>query len=230
VPENLTKEKIEESISNAGHGNISVSLEGFKKGFFLSAYTDSLDVSVDGIPALTISRLEGSFNPRYLLKRKFAFSINGKIGTGTVTGLLKYPAEGEIKIDMADLNAIPYLSHLGIKGSGNISGSISVKDNNAQITFQIPDMAIRESVVIIPFINTFYKAQGVFSVTGNDIRIDSLSLDGEKGHARLKGDITGGVKNLNLELMPDMNKLNAVESMLIGKYQVSPGYYVIPIK
>jgi len=36
--------------------------------------------------------------------------------------------------------------------------------------------------------------------------------------------------NLKLELMPDQDKLSDIESMLIGKYQVSPGYYAIPVR
>jgi hypothetical protein len=36
--------------------------------------------------------------------------------------------------------------------------------------------------------------------------------------------------DLVIELMPDRDKLNALESMMIGKYIVSPGYYVVPIK
>ena len=36
--------------------------------------------------------------------------------------------------------------------------------------------------------------------------------------------------DLLLELMPDTDQLDTMELMLIGKYIVSPGYYVIPIK
>ena len=62
------------------------------------------------------------------------------------------------------------------------------------------------------------------------IKITSISLEGDKGYARLKGDITNRRMDLSLELMPDENKLSTGESMLIGRHIVSPGYYVIPIK
>lgn len=230
VPGDLIREKIEEAVSNAGQGDVSASMSGFRKGLFISMYADSLDLDIDKIPALEITDLSGRFDAGYLTQKRIAFSVDGKIGTGSVNGLLKYPPEGEIKIDRAELDAIPYLSHLGIKGSGSLSANIHTANNNTKITFRIPDLAVQESSLPVPFINTFRKVQGVLSVTGNTVRINSVSLEGNKGYARLKGAIVNRVMNLNLELMPDMDKLNTIESMLIGKYIVSPGYYVIPIK
>lgn len=229
VPGDLIKERIEEAVSNAGQGNISASMTGFRKGLF-SLSADSLDLEIDKIPALKITDISGHFEAGYLTQRKMAFSIDGKIGTGTVNGLLQYPPQGGMKIEGAELNAIPYLSHLGIKGSGSISADIHTINNIAKITFQIPNLAVKETSLPIPFIDTFHKVQGVLSVSGNTVKVESVSLEGGKGYARLKGDIENRVMNLSLELMPVMDKLNTVESMLIGKYIVSPGYYVIPLR
>ncbi|MBI5407750.1 MAG: type II secretion system protein GspN [Nitrospirae bacterium] len=230
VPGELLREKMEEAISGAGEGNISASIKGFKKGLFFSIHADSLDLAIDKTPTLKITDVTGYIDLRQLIKLQLAFSIEGKLGGGNITGLLKYPSEGEIKLEKAELNAVPYLAEIGIKGGGHLSGEIRLKDNNARLTFQIPDLAAREASVMIPFLESFHKAQGAFSINGNNVKIDSISLEGEKGYARLKGDITNGEKNLNLELMPSMDKLNSLESMLIGKYIVSPGYYIVPIK
>lgn len=230
VPEDLIQEKIEGAISNAGQGNISASMTGFRKGFFISVYADSLEIKIDNTPALTITDLTGRLNPGELIKARFIFSVKGNIGTGRLNGLLKYPADAEIQIDSSELSAVSYLSSLGVKGDGHLSGNISLKDNSAKITFQVPDLAVQESAIMVPFVDTFHKAQGVLSVTGNIVKFESVSLEGEKGYARLKGDITNGVKNLSLELMPVMDRLNSLESMLIAKYLVSPGYYVVPVK
>ncbi|MBI5098236.1 MAG: type II secretion system protein GspN [Nitrospirae bacterium] len=230
VPDNLIQYKIEAAISNTGQGNVRASLKGFTKGLFFTVHADSLDLDFDKTPALTITNLAGCFNPRYLIKKQLAFSFKGKMGTGDINGLLKYPADGEIKIEKTELNAIPYLTHIGIETNGYISANILLKNKSVQITFRIPDLDIQKSAVIIPFINSFRRVQGVLSVTGNAIRFDSVSLEGEKGYARLKGDIKNRFMNLSLELMPSMDKLNTIESMLIGKYIVSPGYYVIPVK
>jgi type II secretion system protein N len=230
VPDNLIQGKIEDAIYDAGDGSVKAYLKGFKKGLFLTVHADSLDLTMDKTPALTITGLTGCFNPRYLIRKQLAFSIKGKIGTGNVKGLLTYPSDGEIKIEKADLNAIPYLIHLGMRANGYISANILLKNKSAHITFQIPDMGIKESSVMIPLINSFHRVQGALTVTGNDVKLDSVSLEGEKGYARLKGDIKDRFMNLSLELMPSMKKLNTIESMLIGKYIVSPGYYVIPVK
>ena len=230
VPDNLLQYKIEDAISNAGQGNVRASLNGFTKGLLFTVHADSLNLDFDKTPALTITDLAGCLAPRYFIQKKLVFSIKGKIGTGDINGLLKYPSEGEIKIDKAELNAIPYLTHLGIKSNGYISVNILIKNKSAQLAFRVPDLDIQESAVMIPFIDSFRRAQGVLSVTGNDIRFDSVSLEGEKGYARLKGDIKDRFLNLSLELMPSADKLSSLESMLIEKYIISPGYYVIPVK
>jgi type II secretion system protein N len=230
VPEDLIRGRIEDAISNAGQGNINTSLKGFKKGLFLSVHADSLDIDFDKLPAMTVTNLAGCFDPRYLIKKQLAFSIKGKMGTGNINGLLIYPADGEIKIEKTELNAISYLTHIGIKTNGHISADILLKNKSAKITFQVPDLDLQESTVIIPFINSFHRINGALSITGNDIKFESVSLEGDKGYARLKGDIRNNIMDLRLELMPSMEKLNTIESLLIGKYIVSPGYYAIPIK
>jgi type II secretion system protein N len=230
IPEDLIKEKIEGAVLNAGSGNVSASMTGFRKGLFISLSADSLDLEVDRIPALKISELTCRFDPGYLTQRRVAFSIGGRIGTGAVNGLLTYPAEGEIKIDRAELNSIPYLSHLGIKSNGYISADIRTENNRTKIAFRIPDLAVQEASALFPFIDTFHKVQGVLSLAGDSIKVESISLEGEKGYARLTGDIINRAMDLKLELMPDAGKLTSLESMLIGKYQTAPGYYVIPVK
>jgi type II secretion system protein N len=230
VPTDLVRERIEGSITNAGQGNINASLKGFKKGLFLTVRADSLDLDLDRAPALTITNIAGCFKAAYLIKRQIAFSVKGKIGTGDINSLLTYPADGEIRIEKADLNEIPYLTHLGIKTNGHISADILLGNKSARITFQVPDMDLQESTINIPFINSFHRVHGALSVSGNDIKLESVSLEGDKGYARLRGDIRNNIMDLRLELMPAMEKLSSIELMLIGKYIVSPGYYVLPIK
>lgn len=230
VPDNLIKSKIEDSI-NSIDPEINASITGLRKGLFFTVYADSLELKVDGIQALKVTQLSGRFNPVYLLKKEFPFFINGKLGTGDVNGTFKLPENRIIKIRRAELNAIPYLTHIGIEGSGYLSANLNFKDTTVRVTFEIPDLKMQDSdKIILPFMSTFHKAHGALSINGNTIKIDSLSLEGEKGYARIKGDITDGVMNLVLELMPYFEVITPVESMLISKYQISPGYYVIPIK
>ena len=230
IPEDLIRNRIESAVTNSGNRNIRLSIEGFRKGPFFNLYADSLDFSIDDKPALRITGFRSTFKPFYLMGKELAFSIRGKIGTGDINGLLKLPLDGKITIEKAELDAISYLSQFGFKVKGYVFSDIIIKDNFLTVVFKVPDLDIDDSDSVIPLLNTFHRLQGSLSIENSIIKITSISLDGDKGYARIKGDITNRILNLSLELMPDENKLSTGESMLIGRYIVSPGYYLIPIR
>lgn len=231
VPDKLIKERMIDAVAKSGDGSISLSFAGFKKGVFFNIHAENLYLNLDNKRAIHITDFVCNFTPRYLISKQIAFSIAGKIGTGNIDGIVKLPHDSRITVDRVELNAVPYLTGIGIESKGYLSAYITIKKDTANIVFEVPDLGIQDSALtMIPFVDTFRKMQGALAVKGNVIHVDSVSLEGDKGYARLKGDITNGVMNLSLELMPAADKLNTVESMLIGKYIVSPGYYVIPIK
>jgi type II secretion system protein N len=230
VPNDLIQERIENAVEHSGGNNMSLSVEGLGKGIFFTLHADSLDLKVEDKPAVKITDFTGSYSPRYLSGGQLGFVIKGKMGTGDVHGIVKLPLEGTIQIDRAELNAIPYLTQFGIDINGSITSDIHIINDDVKVVFEVPDLNIDDSASVIPLLNTFNRLQGALSVKGNTIHVDSISLEGDKGYARLKGIITNNVMHLDLELMPDEDKLNTMESMLIGKYTVSPGYYVVPIK
>jgi hypothetical protein len=230
LPTDVIRESIEDAVARSGHSNMSLSVEGLRKGIFFALYADSLNLKVDNTPALKITDFKGNYSPRYLTDRQLGFSIKGKVGSGDVRGVLKVPLEGTIRIDRAELKSIPYLEQFGMNIKGSVTSDINIINDVVKVIFEVPDLNIDDSASVIPLLNTFRKLQGALSVKGNSISVDSISLEGDKGYARLKGDITNNVMNLALELMPAAGKLNTMESMLVGKYIVSPGYYVVPIK
>jgi hypothetical protein len=230
IPDNLIREKIEDAIARSGNSNRGLSINGLKKGIFFIIYADSLKMKINNRPALEITDFAGSFSPRYLTDKKLGFAIRGKIGTGDINGILKLPLEGNIKIDRAELTAIPYLMQFDMDINGNVFSDINIRNDIVKVIFEVPDLNIDDSTSVIPLLNTFHRLQGALLIKGNTIKINSISLKGDKGYARLKGDIKNNVMDLILELMPIKDKLNALESMMIGKYIVSPGYYVVPIK
>lgn len=231
IPENLIKEKVEGIIAKSGNRNISLDIRQLRKGVFFSLNAESLLLKLDGKDALEITDFYARFAPEYLTDGNVAFKLKGKVGKGDLEGIIRLPAEGEIAIDSASLDAIPYITRFITDINGHFSSDIYIKDTIVKTEFEIPDLNIQDSALtIIPLINTFRKMQGAITLKGNNITIDSLSLEGEKGYARLKGHITNGLMDLFLELMPATDRLNAMESMLIGKYIVSPGFYVVPIK
>jgi type II secretion system protein N len=230
VPVDLIRERLESAVAGQADSSAALSVNGLRKGLFFTLSADSLDMKIDNRPALKITDFTGSFSPRYLAGRKLGFDIKGKIGTGDVNGILKLPLEGSIKTEQGELSEIPYLKRFNTVINGHVSSVMSIKDNTIKLIFNVPDLNIDDSASVIPMLNTFTKLQGVMSIKGNSIEIDSISLDGEKGYARLKGSITDNVMAMSLELMPAAGKLTSLESMVIGKYIVSPGYYVVPIR
>lgn len=230
VPNELLQKQVENAVSRSGEGNLSLSIDGIRKGIFFSVYADAVNLNIDNEPALSINDLSINFAPRYLRTGEIAFHIRGEIGTGTIEGVLRIPRKGHFKIDTADLDSVPYLKRFGVKISGHLSSDIKLNNEEVEAVFNIPDLHIHNSAVtVIPMINTFRRMQGAVHLNGSNLRVDSISLEGEKGFARLKGKIKNGLADMTLELMPLENSLNALESMLIGKYIVSPGYYVVPI-
>ncbi len=230
IPDGVIRRQIEDAVARAGNKSLNLQVDGFKKGVFFSLHADSLNLSIDGRPALKITDFTGSYSPRYLASGQLAVTIRGKIGTGKVSGTVKLPLEGKIIIDRAELSSVPYLTQFNININGSLSSEINIIHDVVKMNIDVPDLNIDDRDSVIPLLNTFRRMQGAISIKGNSIRFDSISLEGEKGYARLKGNITNNVMDLYLELMPIAGTLNTMESMLIGKYIVSPGYYVVPIR
>ncbi len=231
IPDDLIRSKIEDSISDSiGHG-FNASINGLRKTLFFSIHADSLVIKIAEKEIIKISGLTMRFNPLYLFKKRLRLYVNGKVGDGEVYGDLIPPEKGILNINRVELNAITYLNHMGFKGNGHLSGDIHLKDNNIYIKFEMPDLnIINPGDFFFPLADTFHGARGAMTIHGDMIGIDSIGLEGEKGYARIKGNINEKTVNLTLELMPYPDRLTQVESMLISKYQVSPGYYVIPLK
>lgn len=229
VPNELLQEKVENAVSRSG-ADMTLSIEGLRKGIFFSLYADAVDLSIEGKPALRINNLSINLTPRHLNTGNLAFSVKGEIGTGTIEGTVKLPMKGSFRIDKAELRSVPYPRRFGIEVGGHLSSDIELENEKIDAVFIIPDLDIQSpETEVIPLLNTFRMMQGSVHMDGNDLRVDSISLEGEKGFARLKGKIENGFADMTLELMPFEKNLTAIESMLIGKYIVSPGYYAVPL-
>lgn len=229
VPTDLIREGIEGAAVQSHSGVLSLDVQGLKKGLLFSIHAEGLDINIDGRPALTITDVSGRFSPLSLLMGRPGFPISGKIGTGTVQGVAEYPADGQVAITGAELSAVPYLSRFGMEIRGRLDGRMNISGDTMNMTFHVPDLMIDDSASVMPLLNTFRRLQGALTVEGNRIAVDSISLEGDKGYARLRGEIADSVMDLTLELMPEAGRLNAMESMIIGKYIVSPGYYIVPV-
>lgn len=231
LPEKYIQEAIEDAVSEHTRSHMEISLNGFRKGILFTLYADELGITIDGIPAINIAGVTGRINPLYFLKNRAAFSIEGNLGGGTAKGHFLLPGEGSVQIRGADLNSISYLASAGFVGSGTISGDLTLQGNSIDVTFEIPDTEINNVVsgILLP-IRSFDMIRGALSIQESTITIRSIGLEAEKGYARLKGDITDGYMDLSLEIMPSAGKLESYEKMLLTRYRVSPGHYLVPIR
>ena len=232
VPTSLIHERIIDAIAGPAGSNVEVTISDLKKGVLLSLHADKVEVKSNSVSALTLNNLSAHISPHHLFQGRPAILLKGNVGDGDLRAVLFLSREGSMKIENASIDAITYLDHYGISGKGNIFSetTFNLENESADISLEIPDLDLNESVQVIPFADSLKKIQGRLLVKGNRIEVNSFSLEGAKGYARLEGLINNGHMNLKLEVMPQLDKLTPLESMLIGKYIVSPGYYVIPIK
>lgn len=228
IPDDLVRSKIEESFSSSARFNVSI--KGLKKTPLFGIKADGLTIEMDKKEIIDIREPEARFNPLYLLKDGLSLSIRGKIDNGEVNGRLNLPDGLYLNINGIGLDSISYLKDTGFRGDGHLSGMINLKGNIINIIFEVSDLnIISTGEIFFPFADTFHRIQGAINIDGNNININSIGLEGEKGYARISGDIIKNDMRLSLELMPYHERLTQVELMLINKYEVSPGYYVIPL-
>lgn len=231
IPTALIQKYLEDEVRRSGNGDVTLSVDHLSKGLLFSLAADRLTMNLKGQPALEIAHFTGRLSPRHMTAGKIAVAVTGAIGQGGLHGTLWLPSDGTIFIDGADLDAIPLLHTFGIPVNGALSSEITIRNRTVRAVFFVPDLDVRDSTLtVVPLMNSFHRMQGSLVMENTRIHVDSVSLEGDKAFARLSGDITNSNMNLKLELMPEPDALNPMESMLIGKYIVSPGYYVIPIR
>jgi len=238
IPEDLIRASIEDVLSDSLRGEFDVSIDDLKKTPLFTIHINTLLIAMDGREIIKIKAITSRLNQLNLFRRKLRFTVNGRIGRrGTISGYLTIPLftrtgrAGILNINRVELNSIPFLNNTGFEGDGHLSAVIHLNEENTHIEFGLPDLNITgPGIFAFPFVETFHEMQGAINIQGKRIEIKSLGLKGEKGYARLKGYIVDDNLNLILELMPYPDRLTEMETILIGKYQVSPGYYEIPIK
>jgi len=138
-----------------------------------------------------------------------------------------------LDLKKANINDMPLLKRVGIKGTGTLSGKFTAINDTGHVEFVTEDSRFEPAVFSgakVP-LNLFYSVKGSIDIKGSIINVVSIVFEGRDIYARLKGVIKDTVTDLNIELMPG---ISFVETPLflyeLEKYKVSPGYYVIPVK
>jgi type II secretion system protein N len=221
---------------SAGDGKITIEVQSLKKGFFYTLHIDKVSMKISGKELVSFSNIYGRINPFGLIRMRLDTSINGTIGPGKITGsavLAKNSVQAKLDYKDVDIQEMPFLKHAGIQGAGTISGRFLVADDKGRVEFVTKNAAFGPadfSGIKVPM-NFFSEVTGSLSIERNAIEVVSVSLGGKDIYARLKGVIKNGAADLAMELMPSGPFLeNPLFLMEASRYQVSPGYYVIPVR
>ena len=221
---------------SAGDGKIAIEVQRLKKGFFYALSIDKVAVKSSGKEIVSFYNIHSRINPISLFRMQLDASMNGTTGSGKISGnaiLAKDRVQANLDYKDVDMQEMPILKHAGIRGTGTISGRFLMADGKGRVEFVMRNAIFEPadfSGINVPM-NFFKEVTGSLAIEGNVLEVVSVSLRGKDIYARLKGPIKNHVADLTMELMPSGSFLeNPLFLMEVGRYQVSPGYYIIPIR
>jgi type II secretion system protein N len=231
-PEKTLLSLVSNSLSGSG---LAIDVEGFRKGPFYDFTADSVALKKTDRTLLTAGRLSCGLDLSSLLFLKPVIRCSGEIAGGRIKGSVGFPRKrGPVRVSIAGarLEELPFLSSLGIGGSGLLSGSMNLEEGSGDILFALKDAHLTAPSfggIRIP-LDVFSDGTGALTLDGRTLRITSFSLEGNGIYARVKGSISGNMLNLKMELMPEKTFVEKNPLFgLLGAYRDSPGHYSIPI-
>jgi type II secretion system protein N len=224
-------------VSTSLHGSgLEVDVAGFRKGVFYDFDARNLTLKKSNRTLLTAENVSCGLDLPSLLLLKPVVRCDGEIAGGRIkgsVGLLQ--GNGPVKLSIADarMEDLPFLSSLGVRGSGSISGRMNLEKGSGDILFALKDIHLQPSSfggITVP-LDVFSAGTGALALDSGTLRVTSFSLEGDGIYARVKGNIQENTMNLKMELMPDRSFMqrNPVFALLAA-YRDSPGHYSIPIK
>ncbi|UCG79192.1 MAG: type II secretion system protein GspN [Nitrospirota bacterium] len=213
-----------------------IKVNGLKKGLFFDFGIDSLTVSDGSNDMLSVSDVKGRLNPLKMVSGIAAINIQGQLYGGWFSGSALVMESGE-KVDATfgdiDIGMIDYVSSLGFDGKGELSGSFSYDKGNGELEFIINDVDMKGysgGGVYVP-LKYFHTVRGAAGLSPPyRMVVRSISLTGDDIYVRARGNISNGLADLELEIMPEDTFSDSSLLVLIDRYKVSDGYYFIPLK
>ena len=232
LPEDLILSRINATLKE---DNLSLAIPGFKKGPFFTFHAPVLQLKKGDTVLLTMGALTGSINPLSLVLMRLPLSFSGSMGGGAMEGhvdLLHWHERFNLSVDKAEIEQSALLSTLGLSGEGVLSGSVTAREKCFECKFEIREARFTGALYGFPIPpDCFHTVRGLIRANGNDLRIDSLWMEGHGLNARLKGIVKGRHADLTLEIMKDSSFVDSSMLLqLIERFKVSPGYYVVPVK
>jgi type II secretion system protein N len=233
IPETLLLEKIKDTFRGE---KLSVTIDGFSKGFFYHCTARKVTLVSSGTALLSIDNLNAGVNPLALIIMRLPLYFDGGIAGGMMNGDFDLLSGGDrmtAGVFNANIQGIDFFSVLGLSGQGLLTGNFAYLKGKGHANFFIRDMRLDNKPFLgisLP-LDAFGIMRGAIEVNAGGVDITSLSLEGKSIFARVKGRVGGGMVDLAMEIMPDPafnDKDNLL--MLLASYRKSPGYYIVPIK
>jgi hypothetical protein len=161
-------------------------------------------------------------------------NFRGRVGQGRIRGAAGRERGGvtaTVHGEHIDVGSLPILAQSGIHGEGSLGFDFRWQESRGKIVFSIDDAGLSGVFAgnnAVP-LNFFKSVKGLLTL-GDTITVNSLTLEGPGVYVRVKGAIREGILDGRAEVMVDESfPQYSLLQPLLGRYRVSPGYYVIPL-
>lgn len=216
--------------------DLVIEVKELRKGLFYTLYADHVILNRFGKELISLRDVHGRINPLSFIVLRIDVAVAGVIGSGEISGDIKLAKDrsyAKIFFREAKINEVQILQHAGIRGKGTLSGKFIMTGEYGHVEFGTKDASFEPadfSGIKVP-LNLFNNVTGSVDIKGNVVDIVSFSLEGRDIFARLRGIIRDNVMDLSMELMPGKSLVeNPLFLFEMGRYEVAPGYYVIPVQ
>ncbi|MBT0664038.1 type II secretion system protein GspN [Geobacter pelophilus] len=226
---------------------LTITASSFGKAFPLGINAKGFSLSGQSGELLSFDRLELRLRLLPLFLGRVVASAKATIGTGTIESEAELTRKGRLNLSCSNirLEAIPFFKTVAgaqAKGDLRIKGEVAGQGKGAKGALQIEARDLDLKGVTISgtqLPDASYKTmQGMLRIKEGKVNLESVTLKGDGLYVRLSGDFPAGYQpaatplNLKVELMPKPEFLESQKFvfLLLAKYTVSPGNYLIPIR
>ncbi len=244
VPENLIVGLIEGSVKSE---IFSLKAENLKKGLLFNFTVERMTLlkmnSQDThekipkggtIPLLVMEDVHNRVSPLSLLTLHPELTFKGTLYGGSLLGTVNLTKKAwHMQGSTISLHGIPLFGLFGIQGEGILSGEVRSLEGVGEARFSADHLKLRNTSldkVVLP-LDLFHTMRGTLKFVGATVDIQSLTLNGDGIRARIRGTLRGKLLDSSIEVMIDSSAAQGpLFQAMLSPYQVSPGYYVIPVR
>lgn len=220
--------------------NLSLEVEGLKKGLFYSLKADKIVLRQkggdkdSGEPLFVCSDFKGGVDVSSLAGLSPKLNFTCTMNDGEITGDMALSGNKNFNVTgkAIRLQKIPFLESYGIRGEGVLSGSFRMSNASGDLKFSVAEARLERAYVngvSIP-LDRFQDIKGTVAFTGDAIDVRSVTFTGDDISAKAGGSIKGRAMDMTLEVTKGTTSISDTIDPLLERYKVSPGYYVIPWK